>query len=56
METKKKWYKWIYLQNRNRLIDVEKESKIIGGARGVRDSYGVWDWHVHTGTFKMANQ
>ena len=46
----------ICLQNRNRFIDVEKEFKVIGGKVGVRDSYGVWDWHIHTGTFKRANQ
>ena len=54
VETKKKWYKWIYLRNRNRLV--EKEFKVIGGGVGIRESYGVWDWHVHTGTFEMANQ
>ena len=25
VESNKKWYKWTYLQNRNRLIDLEKE-------------------------------
>ena len=23
---------------------------------GVRDSWGVWEGHVHTGVFKMDNQ
>ena len=25
VESKKKWYKWIYLQNRNRLTDIENK-------------------------------
>ena len=27
---KKKWYKWTYLPNRNRLIDLEKELIVTG--------------------------
>ena len=29
----KKWYKWIYLQNRNRLTDIENKFTIIKGER-----------------------
>ena len=27
-----------------------------GGRMGSRDSYGVWNGHVHTAIFKMDNQ
>ena len=30
MESKKKWYKWTYLQNRNRLTDLEKDWPLPG--------------------------
>ena len=30
-EPKKKLYKWTYLQNRNRLIDLENEFMVAGG-------------------------
>ena len=60
-ESKKKWYKWTYLQNRNRLTDLENDlwEQAYGfqrGRMGGRDSQGVWDWHVHTAVFKMDNQ
>ena len=37
---KKKWYKWTYLQNRNRLTDLENELMVAGVGRRVegRDS------------------
>ena len=31
----KKWYKWTYLQNRNRLTDIENKSMVTEGERGV---------------------
>ena len=43
-------------QIRNRLTDLENELTIAGGRRRGRDSKGVWDGHVHSGTFKMDNQ
>ena len=30
-ESKKKWYKWTYIQNRNRLTDLENEIYMIAG-------------------------
>ena len=51
MESKKKWQKWTYLQNRKRLTDLENELMV---AR-VRGS-GVWNGHVHTAIFKMDNE
>ena len=35
-ESKKKWYKWNYLQNRNRFTDLENELMIAGGRIGER--------------------
>ena len=45
-ESKKNWYKWTYLQNRNRLTDLENEFMVTRGySVGVagRDRLGVWD-------------
>ena len=40
----KKWYKWSYLQNRNRLADIENKLMVTKGEREVgRDKLGVWD-------------
>ena len=39
----KKWYKWTYLQNRNRLTDMENKLMVTKGERGGRDKLGVWD-------------
>ena len=30
----KKWYKWTYLQNRNRLTDIENKLMVTKGGRG----------------------
>ena len=51
----KKWHKWTYLQNRNRLTDIEDELMLLGG-NGGGERLGVWDWHVHTAIFKIDNQ
>ena len=52
---KKKWYKWTYLQNKNRLTDLENEfmvAMVCRGRRiGERNSLGVWDGHIHTAIF-----
>ena len=56
MRNLKKWYKWTYLQNRNRFTDLENELMVPGGDGGRRDRLGVWDWHVHTAIFKIDNQ
>ena len=48
----KKWYKWTYLQNRNRLTDLENELMVTRGKGGGV----VWNWHVHTAVFKIDNQ
>ena len=46
-----KWYKWIYLQNRKRLIDLREQTHGEG-----RDRLRVWDWHVYTDIFKTDNE
>ena len=48
VESKKK-YKWTYLQNR----DTQKMNLWL---LGERDSWGVWEGHVHSAVFKMDNQ
>ena len=55
---KQKWYKWTYLQNRNRLTDVENKLMVTGGKvglRGVRDKLGDLDWDIHTTVYKIDN-
>ena len=39
----KKWYKWTYLQNRNRPTDIENKHTVTKGERRGRDKLGVWD-------------
>ena len=52
VESKKKWYKWTYLQNRKRLTDLENRLTETGG-RGI---YRVWDQHGHTAVFQVDHQ
>ena len=42
---KRKWYKWTYLQNRNRLTDIGNKLMVTEGDSRVRgkDKLGVWD-------------
>ena len=45
----KKWYKWTYLQNRDKVTDVENILRVTKGERGGgRDKLGDWDWPIHT--------
>ena len=37
----KNWYKWTYLQNRNRLTDTENKFMVTERGRG-RDKLGIW--------------
>ena len=39
----KKWYKWTYLQNRNRLTDIENKLMVTKGEGGGKDQLGAWD-------------
>ena len=34
VESEKKWYKWTYLQSRNRLTDLENKFMVTNGERG----------------------
>ena len=49
----KKWYKWTYLQNRNRVTDIE--NKLMVTKREGGDKLGDWDWHIHTTIYKIDN-
>ena len=50
----KKRYKWTYLQNRNRVKDVENKLMVTRGKWG-KDKLGDWDWHIHTSIYKIDN-
>ena len=52
----KKWYKWTYLQNRNRVTDAENKLMVTTGGKWGRDKLGDWDWHIHTTIYKIDNQ
>ena len=44
MWNQKKWYKWTYLQNTNRLTDIENKQwlpKGRGGRRRINDEFGI---------------
>ena len=43
VESKTKRYKWTYLQNRNRLTDIENNPMVTKGEGTGRDKLGVWD-------------
>ena len=47
------WYKRTYLQNRNRLTDVKKQTYGYQGRSGGRDKFGNWNWHIHTTIHKI---
>ena len=38
----KKWYKWIYLQNRNRLTDIENKTYDFQRDKE-QDKFGIWN-------------
>ena len=50
----KKWYKWTYLQNRNRVTDVENKLMVTSSWVEM-DKLGDWDWHIHTTIYKVDN-
>ena len=43
-----KWYRWTYLQGRNRDTDVENRREDTGCRKGRWDELGDWDWHIYT--------
>ena len=56
VKSKKKWYKWTYLQNRNKLTDLENEFVVTGGQAEEKGMLKSWDRHEHTAIFEMYNQ
>ena len=50
-----KWYRWTYLQSRNRDTDVEKKRMDTKGEEGMWDELGNWDWHIYTTMYKIDN-
>ena len=50
-----KWYRWTYLQSRNRGTDVDKKSMGTKGEGGGWDELEDWDWHIYTNMFKIGN-
>ena len=49
-----KWYRYTYLQSRNRDTYVENKLRDTKG-KGCCDELGVWDWHIHTTMYKIDN-
>ena len=39
----KTWYKWTYLENRNRLTGIENRTMVVKVKGGERNGSGVWD-------------
>ena len=50
-----KWYRWIYLQGRNRDMDVENKCRDTKRGRGEWDELGDWDWHIYTSMYQTGN-
>ena len=50
-----KWYRWTYLQSRDRDIDVDKQLMDTKGVRENWDELGDWKWHVYTTMNKIDN-
>ena len=49
------WYKWTYLQNRNRFTDFQNKFMATKGKVGRRTRLGVWDWQIYTTVYGMVN-
>ena len=43
----KNWYRWTYLQRRNRDTIIENKHGYQGG-KGGWEKLGGWDWHIYT--------
>ena len=50
-----KWYRWTYLQSRNRDRDVENKCMGTEGGKGEWKKLGDWDWHIDTTVCKIGN-
>ena len=51
LKKKKKEYKWNYLQNRSKVMDVENKLMVTRVEGEGRDKLGDWDWHIHTAIY-----
>ena len=49
----KKWYKRTYLQDRNRVTDVENNLMVTSGEIGGGINWEIW--HIHTTIYKIDN-
>ena len=50
-----KWYRWTYLQSRNRDTDIEKKWMDTKEGKGGVGELGDWDWHIYTAMYKIYN-
>ena len=49
MQNLKRWYKWTYLEKRDRLTEFENKLMVTKGEKwGRGDKLGDWDWQIHT--------
>ena len=48
--------KWIYLQNRNSLTDIENKLMVTKGERNGRDKLGIGDYQVHPIIYKISDK
>ena len=51
----KKWYKWTYLPNRNRVTDVKNKLTVTRGKGVGKDKLGDWDRRIRTTIHKIDN-
>ena len=56
MESKKKWYKGTYLQNRNRVTDIRNKLAVTKGERGGEGWIGRLGLNIHNTIYKTDNQ
>ena len=52
----KKCFRWTYLQNRNRVTDVENNLMVTGVGKKGKDKLGDWNWHIHSTIYKIDNR
>ena len=43
----KKWYRWTYVQSRNRDTDVENKGTDTKGEKARWEESRGWDWHIY---------
>ena len=48
MESEKNWYRWSYLEGRNKDTDIENKRMDTKGGVGGWDELGDWNWHIYT--------